>query len=243
MPKVQLFLLHFAGGNTYSYDFLRPYVKLNVDFHPLELSGRGKRFREKFINSKQEAIQDYVSQIEKLRDKSVPYIIFGHSMGATLGLSVTYEMQRLGDAPKHLVVSGNSGPGAKPIPGKEKKGQRYLLSDAEFKDELRELGGIPEEVLVNDELYTFFGPIMRSDFEVLEKDMHRVESKIKLLCPIYVMMGSEEDQVINIENWKRYTISEFDFKIFDGNHFFIHDHPKQIVNMILNVSKETELKY
>ncbi|PTX61379.1 surfactin synthase thioesterase subunit [Kordia periserrulae] len=241
--KVQLFLLHFAGGNGYSYDFLKPYIPANVEFIPLELPGRGKRFKDTFINSKKEAIQDYVTQIQNKRNRTLPYIIFGHSMGATLGLSVAYEMQRLGDQPQHLVVSGNSGPGAPPVPGKPKKGKRYLMDEATFKDELRELGGIPEEVLVNEELYTFFEPIMRSDFEILEKDPLSIELKIKLLCPIFAMMGSEEDQVVNIENWKRYTIAGFDFEVFDGNHFFIHNHPKQVVNTILTISKGTEVQH
>ncbi|WP_420574964.1 thioesterase II family protein [Kordia sp.] len=241
--KMQVFLLHFAGGNGYSYDFLKPYVQSHIEFIPLELPGRGKRFRENFINSKKEAILDYVSQIQTRRNKAIPYIIFGHSMGATLGLSVAFEMQKLNDLPLKLVVSGNSGPGAPSVLGEKKKGKRYLMDDTDFKNELRELGGIPEEVLVNEELYTFFGPIMRSDFEILEKDDIHIESKIKLLCPVYAMMGAEEDQVVNIENWKRYTIAQFDFEIFEGNHFFIHDHPKQVMSQIVNVSKEKQLHY
>ncbi|PTX63151.1 surfactin synthase thioesterase subunit [Kordia periserrulae] len=239
--KVQLFLLHFAGGNAYSYEFLKPYLHDNVEFIPLELPGRGRRFNDNFIKSRAEAVHDYVSQINNKRNQALPYIIFGHSMGASLGLSVAYEMQRLEDQPQLLVVSGNSGPGAPQIKGKPKKEKRYLMDDETFKNELRELGGIPEEVLENEELYTFFEPIMRSDFEILEKDTLSNELNIKLLCPIYAMMGSDEDESVNIENWSRYSIAECSFELFKGNHFFIHKHPKQIINTIFNIFKKTEV--
>lgn len=239
--KVQLFLLHFAGGNAYSYEFLKPYLQANVEFIPLELPGRGRRFNDNYINSRTEAVHDYVTQISNKRNQALPYIIFGHSMGASLGLSVAYEMQRLEDQPQLLVVSGNSGPGAPQIQGKPKRVKRYLMDDATFKNELRELGGIPEEVLGNEELYTFFEPIMRSDFEILEKDTLSIELNIKLLCPIFAMMGSDEDQAVNIENWSRYSIAECSFEVFEGNHFFIHKHPKQVINTIFNIFKKTEV--
>ena len=164
--KIQLFLLHFAGGSCYSFDFLRSYIHKDIDFIPLEIPGRGKRFKENVLKDKKGAVQDYVNQIKSLRNDQ-PYLIYGHSMGATLGLSVVNEMQKKGDFPLQLIVSGNPGPGIKEL---EVKQQRYLMNDSDFKKELRKLGGVPEEVLESEELYEFFGPIMRADFEVLEKD-------------------------------------------------------------------------
>jgi external thioesterase TEII len=45
MEKPQLFLLHFAGGSCYSFQFMLPYLK---DFNvlPIELPGRGRRIKE-----------------------------------------------------------------------------------------------------------------------------------------------------------------------------------------------------
>ena len=224
--KYQLFLLHFAGGSIYSFDFLKKYLKSNIEFIPLELPGRGKRFSERLLKNKKEAIEDYVAQIKTLRNNK-PYLIFGHSMGATLGLSVAEKMEKNGDLPEALIVSGNPGPG---IP-KEDNTKRYLLEDTEFKIVLKDLGGIPDEVLENDELYDFFSPIIRADFEVLENDNFSEEG-IVINTPLYAMMGDVEETSDKIENWKNFTNDDFQFKILKGNHFFINEHTQELVKVI-----------
>ncbi len=238
---MQLFLLHFAGGNCYSYDFLRKKIEsYTLKTYALELPGRGKRFGEDLITDKKGAIDDYVNQICKLRNGE-PYIIFGHSMGATLGLSVTKIMEEKGDAPVQLIVSGNAGPGAqeKDENGEiVKKKKRYLLPDDEFQDVLRELGGVPEEVLTNEELYEFFNPIIRADFQVLE-EKKGIEKGMKIKTPIHAIMGDQEKTSDQIENWKQFTIAEFANNILPGHHFFIH---KEVTTLATIIKKYQKIK-
>lgn len=229
--KFQLFLLHFAGGSSYSFDFLKRHVSSNIEFIPLELPGRGRRCNEALLKNKEQAVQDYFNQIKKLRNDQ-PYAIFGHSMGATLGLSVTHKMEKINDAPNALIVSGNPGPG---IPREYTK-NRYLLNDFDFKNVLRELGGIPNKVLEDNDLYAFFNPIMRADFETLEKDDFS-EKGIVLNTSLFAIMGDEEKASDKIENWKNFTKSDFEHKILKGNHFFIYNHPLEIVQIINNYSE------
>lgn len=223
--KQQLFLLHFAGGNSYSYNFIRKYLEKSFEFHSLELPGRGKRISEDLLYSKKDAIEDYFRQIKKLRNNQ-PYLIFGHSMGATLGLSVTKMMEGINDAPEKLIVSGNSGPG---ISTRDYK--RYLLDDNAFKEELRGLGGVPNEVLENEELFSFFNTSIRADFEILEKDMYS-EKDIVLKTPIYAIMGDEEEMATEINNWSKFTANNFNSNIWSGNHFFIHKYPYKLSRLI-----------
>ncbi len=228
--KVQCFLLHFAGGSCYSYDFLKKYVSSNIEFIPLELPGRGKRYDEPFFINKSEAINDYYKQIVAKRNGS-PYIIFGHSMGATLGLSVTHEMEKKSDPPITLIVSGNPGPGIKEIREHGEQKRRSIMQDKEFKDELREIGGMPEEVLINEELYEFYSPILRADFRVLERDDF-FEKGILLKIPIFALMGDEEKYKGYIENWKNFTSSNFEFELLSGGHFFINDNARKLGELI-----------
>ncbi|WP_276381407.1 alpha/beta fold hydrolase [Flavobacterium sp. H4147] len=223
--KYQLFLLHFAGGSCYSFDFLKKHFDANIDFIPLELPGRGKRFEEELLKSREEAINDYCRQIVSLNN-GAPFIIYGHSMGASLGFNVVAKLEEHGYFPKRFVVSGNPGPGVK----KKRDLIRYLLDDFEFKEELRSLGGIPEEVLTNKQLYEFFAPIMRADFECIEKKYHRQHHTIK--APIYAVMGSEEEYCDDIKNWHQYTNAAFDYKILKGSHFFIYDHAAEMAAIL-----------
>lgn len=235
--RIQLFVLHFAGGSVYSFDFLKKHMDSNIEFIALELPGRGKRIREKFITDKQAGVKDYFEQINKLRN-GAPYLIYGHSMGATLGLSVVSKLEEIGDTPEALVVSGNPGPGIK----EENTITRYLLNDDDFKAELRRLGGVSEEVLDNEELYNFYSPIMRADFELLEKDNFS-EKGIKLKAPIYALMGDEEESKDKIENWNNFTIGGLTKRILSGNHFFIMDNSVELATIIKRMAGKKAVKY
>jgi external thioesterase TEII len=223
----QLFMLHFGGGNCYSYQFLKPYLPRNFDFLPLELPGRGKRVNEELVSNESEAIEDLVSQILSLRNNQ-PYIIFGHSMGAALGLRVTKKLEEAGDPPKRLIVAGNAGPGT----GKEDK-RRSEMDDEALKAELKTLGGVQDEVLDNEDLFDFFAPIMRSDFRLLENG-EKLSPDYKLTSSITAIMGDKEETSEEIENWKKFTTGDFKSYLLPGNHFFIHDHPLELAQIIKN---------
>jgi external thioesterase TEII len=224
--KTQIFLLHFAGGSCYSFDFLKNDIHNDFECHALELPGRGKRNQESHLYKKTDAVLDYVTQIKKLRSYNQPYIIYGHSMGATLGLSVTKKMEEQLDPPNILIVTGNAGPGAS-----YNDKIRHALSDSEFKEELKSLGGVPQEVLEDEDLYNYFSPILRADFEILEK--HKLsEVGLVIETPIFAVMGDQEETVKDIENWQLYTSGRFDYKVLPGNHFFIHRQVKKLAKII-----------
>lgn len=228
---MQLFLLHFAGGSVYSFDFLKKFLKSDIEFIPLELPGRGKRYQEKLLKNKDEAIEDYFNQIKNLRNQK-PYCIYGHSMGATLGLSVTAKMEAMGDPPAKLFVSGNAGPGIK----KEHVITRYLLGEEEFKEELKKIGGMPVEVIENQDMFEYFTPILRADFECIEKHFFSEKGMI-INSPLYAMMGDEEVTYDKIKNWKNFTNGDCEFKIFKGNHFFIYNHPNELLDILTDRTK------
>lgn len=226
MKKPKLFCLHFAGGNCYSYQFLLSHLnRFEVIF--LELPGRGKRMMEDLIKEYDEAIDDYYRQIEQKLDGS-EFIIYGHSMGATLGWEVTKRLEENGSFPVSLIVSGNAGPGV----GAEKK-ERHKLPEHLFVEELRKLGGLPEEFYENRDLFEFFEPILRADFEVLEKNEIVFKGTIK--TPLYALMGDQEENAAYIENWKKYVSGPFTPEVLEGDHFFIYKHPEPIAGLIQEV--------
>ncbi len=228
---MQLFLLHFAGGNVYSFEFLRKEIKA-LDFIPLELPGRGKRHKEKLIINKDQAIEDYYKQIKSLRNGE-PYMIYGHSMGAALGFSVAVKMEADGDNPELLIVSGNPGPGIK----KNKDFLYHQLDDLNFKKELMILGGIAKEIRENNDLFDYFLPIIRADFECLETGFSS-EKDLKINTPIYALMGSDEDNGDKIENWKNFTNNTFTSEIWNGDHFFIYKSAVQLASIFISQHKK-----
>lgn len=226
MKKAQLFLLHFAGGNVYSFNTITPRLT-PLEVIPLELPGRGRRMGEPLLRDFDLAATDFFHQITS-RLNGAPFLVYGHSMGAYLGLRVTNLLEKSGRPPAYLIVSGNPGPG---VPRKREV-KRYSLGQAAFIQELRTLGGVPEEVFQDPELFGFFEPILRADFQIAETE--GLEGEPPVAAPLYALMGSQEENADRITNWGRFTRSDFRSEILEGNHFFIHKHPERMADVLLD---------
>lgn len=236
MNKTKLFLIHYAGGSCYSYQFLRPFLN-EFDFIPLEIPGRGKRIDEDNLETIVEATKDLFVQIKANIGRDTKHMIYGHSMGASLAFRVSLMLENNGYTPSYLIVSGNPGPGVRD-PNKLK---RSTLDDKNLVRELEQLGGIPEELLNNEELLSFFLPIIRADLRLIEESWRDDDFK-KINCPIYALMGEEEELRNEIENWSKFTSSYFKCKIFKGNHFFILEHVKPLVKIFNDCKQAIDLK-
>ncbi|MBB6127422.1 thioesterase II family protein [Mucilaginibacter lappiensis] len=222
MKKAKLFLIPFAGGNYYSFQFMFPYLN-DYDVIPLELPGRGKRIQEDLLTDFEAAAQDCFDGIMSSVKQS-QFLIYGHSLGAYLGLRVSNMLSKAGKSPLTLIVSGNPGPGLK------NDKLRHSLNYEEFVKELDDLGGVSKEVLENKDLINFYEPILRADFKIAE--INDIASEAPVDIPLFAMMGNKERKVNHISNWARFTRSEFNYSVLEGGHFFINHYPKYISQII-----------
>lgn len=224
--KPQIFLLHFAGGSCYSYTFLKKYLENNVTFLPLELPGRGNRMSEELIRTKSDAVKDLLSQLRQQRIPGVPYFIYGHSMGAILGLDLAKAMEELGDSAQLLMVTGNPGPG---IPRSK---LFHNLERQAFKEGLKNLGGIADEILENEEVFQLFEPVLRADFQIIET-INGAENLQLEKTPILAIMGTKEPSALHVANWRNFTKANCADRQLEGGHFFILDHPEKLAEYLL----------
>jgi external thioesterase TEII len=218
----QLFMLHFAGGDSYSFKFMQAYLH-NFEVHCPELPGRGKRATEPLITNFEEAARDLLGQV-KDRLKQGPFVVYGHSMGACLGLRITALLEQSGNVPNCLVVSGNAGPMIK----NDRK--VHLMQQDEFVQELKDMGGMPEDFFQDRDLLDYYEPILRADFELSERN--GLGDNAAVNTPIYALMGNREEEVADIGNWKRFTKAFFRQEVLEGDHFFIRDHPGRIAKVL-----------
>ncbi|RMZ58056.1 thioesterase [Chryseobacterium nematophagum] len=228
MSKPQIFLLHYAGGDRYAF---RPLIKKLSPYFEVEnpeLPGRGDRMVEDFVVNTQQAKADLSKQIRQNRKRNVPYIIYGHSMGAILGIEICKIMEDLNDPPLHFIATGYPGPGVKDSP------PLGDLPTSEFFDKVNEKGGISDEVMKSQELLDFFEPILRADFKLIENKDNTI-FKDKVTTPIYAMMGEDEGYSSQIHNWENYTDGDCQYEILKGGHFFINQNFDYLAETIKNL--------
>jgi len=129
--------------------------------------------------------------------------------------------------PSNLFITGTTGPSS--VSRTEKK--RHLLNQDDFIAEIRDLGGMPDEILNSEELLYFFEPILRSDFKISENYIYKETAPLRI--PITVITGTEEDMEIeDIQLWQKETTNVVDFKRMPGRHFFILQHAFKIMEII-----------
>lgn len=223
-----LFCLPYAGGSGTIYYKWRNYISPFIDLYPIELKGRGKRFRETFYENLKDAVDDIFNEIQnKMYDD---YAIYGHSMGSVLAYELYYKIDKMGaKKPKHIFFSGHRAPSV--IGEKEKI---YALPNCDFMNKIIEFGGIPEELINNKELLEIYIPIIRNDFKILETYVYK-ERTNKIECNISILNGKQDSiSLYDITAWKKHTSKKCSIYNFEGNHFFINNSIKNITSIINN---------
>lgn len=227
MGKITIYCFPFAGGSKYSYREFTANAPTSLNFIPLEWPGRGARFKEPVLNDLDSIVEDAFNNLKDQLDWNQPYAFYGHSMGATVGFLVAQKIAQSSlPKPLHLFFTGRSAPSVK-----RNLAYFHLLPKAQFIQKIRELGGMPEEILGNSDLMDFFEPILRADFEALEK--HDYQPSEPLDIPIDVVIGTKED--ISMEQafaWKKESTAPVQIKKMDGDHFFIFNHSVHMMQFI-----------
>ncbi len=224
---MNIFCLPFAGGAGYSYDLFKKNSPDYLNFISIELPGRGNRILEPLLKDVHLMVEDIWDQISENLEK--PYLLYGHSMGSLLSYLLVRKIIKEGKPrPEHIFLSG-----CRPPSTIEDMKKRHLLSEQEFYDELKEIGGMPDMILEDKELLKFFTPVLRADFEAIEKYKHVKEAPLDL--PITVILGSEENKAWElIDEWKSITREKPEVLRMEGNHFFIYNHYKTIIRVMSN---------
>ncbi|HVU94507.1 MAG TPA: alpha/beta fold hydrolase [Puia sp.] len=217
--------LPYAGGSAYAYKAFEPYIGESVRMICPELPGRASRLLEPFLLSANAMTEDLFDHCHSLFQK--PYILFGHSMGALLGYLLAKKALQNGyPPPRHLLLTGRGAPSVPP-----RKAPRYPLPKKEFYATLKELGGIQDDMLNNTAYMSFFEPLLRADFQVVETYTHAASTLLPI--PITLVTGEDEDilpeEIAAWQEESQYPIHRFSLP---GNHFFLFDHPKEFGNII-----------
>jgi len=224
--RVRLFCFPYAGGSAVIFRNWAKVLPQSVEVCPIQLPGRGARVREEPFTSMSRLVDALATASSAHLDK--PFAFFGHSMGATISFELAHKLYvERGLHPVHMFVSGRRAP---QIPDDEPP--TFNLPDHEFVEELRRLEGTSPAILCNRELLEVLLPLLRADFELIQAYQYRARSRLE--CPIMAMGGLADKDVSQeqLEAWRKQSTGQFNIHMFPGNHFFLHEEEKKILQII-----------
>jgi medium-chain acyl-[acyl-carrier-protein] hydrolase len=225
--RIRLFCFPFAGGGASFYRSWVNYLPPEIELCAVQIPGRENRLREPLF-TKLRLLVDTLSPIIAEYINNIPFVFFGHSMGAWIGYEVIRELRRKGEfGPSYLFVSGRRAPHLAAI-----EPPKHNLSEAKFIDEIRRYNGTPELIMREPELMEIFLPVLRADFSIVET--YEYENLGPVDCPITAFGGLQDNSVTlnDLESWRIHTSSEFRAKTFAGGHFYLKDLGPQLLSEI-----------
>ncbi len=213
--RLRLFCFPYAGGGASLFRTWADELPVEVEVCPVQLPGRESRFREArytrlmpLVHALGEVVQPYLT---------LPFAFWGHSMGALLSFELArYLRRQRAPLPVYLFASAHRAPH---LP--DRKAPIYDLPDPQFVAELRQLNGVPAEVLENAELMELMLPLLRADFAIAETYAYSEDAPLS--CPISAFGGMTDEEVNEEEvaAWREQTLGAFRMRMLPGDHFFL----------------------
>ena len=229
--RLRLICFPYAGGGASIFRTWPAHLPRNVDVWAVRLPGRENRLAETPHSRITPLIENLTALLRP--HLTVPYALFGHSLGALVSFELTRRVRQEKLAvPVHLFVSGRQAP---QIP--ESDPSIHHLPETEFVQQVKHYNGIPQAVFQEPELLQLMVPVLRADFAVNET--YHYIPRDPLSCPISAF-GGEHDATVPIDGlkaWQVQTTHRFKTRFYSGDHFFLRSAQKLLLyDLILDLA-------
>ena len=223
----RIFCFPYAGAGAAIFRTWADLLPSDIELCVPVLPGRDARINEAPIARMAPLIQSIIGQI--VPGLTLPYAIFGHSMGAFVAFDLAHEIARLGlRAPSHLFMSAQRGPR---LPCAETP--IFDLPDDRFlAGVIARYDSIPKAVRAQPDFMKVLLRILRADFTLVEDYQYRASAG--LTCPITVFGGVDDSRITTAElqAWSEETSGRFTLRRLPGGHFFIDSARAELVGLI-----------
>jgi medium-chain acyl-[acyl-carrier-protein] hydrolase len=214
-PWLRVFCFPYAGGTADVYRGWQLWFPEQLDICLVHLPGHGRRRGERPLTSLISLVKALADRIET----RIPYVLYGHSMGALICFELAHELCRRHESgPQHLFVSGCRAP-----QWPATKPPTFNLPHQEFVRELKRLNGTPQEVLNSPALMELFIDVLRADFEIVETYEFHPRKPLSCSITVYNGLHDEDVPIESCHAWQKQTSFTCNVKLFQGGHFFIRD--------------------
>ena len=226
--SARIFCFPHAGGSPRA--FLDWQAELGEDAEILAICRPGREHRaaepaptiEKLIDGAAAAIAAVTEADGR------PFYLFGHSLGALVAFEVCRQLQ--GSAvPRHFIASGCSAPSL--LPSQRVK-EIAKLTGIQFAEAIGFFGGLPAEVIADDEVRDLLLPGLIADFRMAVG--YRYQPGPRLSVPATLVVGHDDPHVkaAQVEPWSNEFTRSPDRHWVDGGHFYFEPRPSAAVDIL-----------
>jgi medium-chain acyl-[acyl-carrier-protein] hydrolase len=224
--RLRLFCFPYAGRGASIYREWEQKTPSDIELCAVQLPGREGRLAEPRPASMEALVCTTAQALEPYLD--LPFAVFGHSLGAAVAFEVARQLhQRRGVTPRHVFVSGRSGPHQRPWAA-----DLHALPDVELIRRVQTLQGIPEEVMARPDVMATLMPLLRDDLRLAET--YRASPGPTLECPVTAFGGVQDPLATEagLDSWRTTTLGPFTIRLFPGGHFYLHEDVDQLIGAI-----------
>ncbi|GAA2242790.1 alpha/beta fold hydrolase [Streptomyces amakusaensis] len=214
-----LALFHHAGGSAAVFRRLIRLLPDHIRPVAIELPGRGRRWREPTLHTADEAVRDLTELLVREAGAETDLSIFGHSMGAYLGLGVAAALERRGGPRcRVLFASANLAPRlASPLFAEDE----VPASDEEVLRRAARYGAMDAGSLRDPHIAARAVSLLRADFDICDSFV-RTRSRTVTESRVVVCRGRQDafgDE--HTAPWQWSSVQPLTTLTFPGGHLYL----------------------
>ncbi|MGC0422065.1 surfactin synthase thioesterase subunit [Embleya sp. AB8] len=228
--RTALLCVPFAGAGP---SFFHPWRDLSAGrwrVLSVELPGRERRIMETPYRNVVEAAKNSIDDIVAELGAGTRTVLFGHSLGAVLAYELVHLLSAREIPVERLVVSGSPGPWTR------RERRATGLQDEEFLARVEEFAGFRHEALDHPEMRELILPVLQADCEMHENYVPSTDEPVSV--PITSLRGDHDGLVTAAEarQWRDATTGEFGYTEFPGDHMYLVDRGREVLEVIETAS-------
>lgn len=236
-PNSRLICLPHAGGSASFYRNWAQDLPTNIELAAIQYPGHEDRLNEPLVNDMNELVNGICDSACRGGLLNRPYMIFGHSMGGYVAYELCREIRKRGlKEPYHVFISSSEAPGLK------NDSNWHESSDTDLLTEVRRVYG-DDNICRDAEIADMFLPVIRNDYELIEKwNPEKNQEPFKIdLSSFYADADTEMDRM-KAEGWQNVTSRKFEARKFNGNHFYLIQHRREIIRSVADAARRQNTK-
>ncbi|MGW1767287.1 thioesterase II family protein [Streptomyces sp. NPDC002073] len=218
---VRLHCFAHAGAGVSSFYRWDTRAGTGVKTTPWLLPGRDERRREIRVTGRDELLGDLKPLFEQIAEEpDTPYVLYGHSLGATIALTVAQTALEHGlPLPALLAVGASQPPDAPAVFADSAE-----LPESELLRVLDRFDALPPGVRPGDVWFRSVFPVLRADLR-LARNLRAAAAAHPVPVPVPLLaVGGREDPLVDaaaLAGWSRWTTGPYVQRTVPGDHFFV----------------------